>query len=120
MIEKLYQKHPFIYYIGGKYYAFGMHVCSECMRIVGLERDYDIYREELQSEVEEMEAWKIFNRMRFLASSHKQEENSNVKEWFDSEFEKMNFSEEEKSELDKQIKEMASFIQKNKLMRYLA
>ena len=119
MIEKLYQKQPFIYRIGDKYYAFGMHVCSECMRIVGLERDYDNYKKKIQSELDEMEAWKIFHRMRFLANSHKKEVKTNVKEWFENEFEKMNFSEDEKSELDKQVKEMALFIQKNKLMKYL-
>lgn len=40
-VEKLFKQYPFIYYIGGTYYAMGSYVCAECdARSVTLECRY--------------------------------------------------------------------------------
>ena len=67
-IEKLFKQHPFIYCIGGRYYAFGTGVCAECdMRSITLESRYKEYVNSLNEELTQREAWKIFHRLIFKA-----------------------------------------------------
>lgn len=67
-IEKLFKQYPFIYFIGGKYYAFGSYVCSECdMRSVTLESRYKEFEDSIKEELTQKEAWKIFHKLIFKA-----------------------------------------------------
>lgn len=69
-IDKLFKQHPFIYYIGGKYYAFGVNTCTECNgKSVLLESRYKKFEESLKDDLSDEEAWRIFHKLSCEASS---------------------------------------------------
>lgn len=111
-IDKLFKQHPFIYYIGGKYYAFGVNTCTECNgKSVLLESRYKKFEESLKDDLSDEEAWRIFHKLSCEASST--EERTCVME--KEEFTKFSFGEEDMKELKKQIERYINYWQKHNL-----
>lgn len=111
-IDKLFKQHPFIYYIGGKYYAFGVNTCTECNgKSVLLESRYKKFEESLKDDLSDEEAWRIFHKLSCEASSA--EERTCVME--KEEFAKFSFGEEDMKELKKQIEIYINYWQKHNL-----
>ncbi|MEE0140472.1 MAG: hypothetical protein U0I41_01955 [Coprococcus sp.] len=105
-IDKLFNQHPFIYYIKGKYYAFGVNVCAECGgNSVFLESRYKAYEESIKNDVTDKEAWKIFCKLSLEASGAETKSIVHTKE----EFAKLNFSEDDIKELAKQIERYRNY-----------
>ena len=103
-IDKIFGQHPFIYHINGKYYAFGAGVCAECDgNSALLERRYK-------------DSWEIFHKLSAEASfaGKKSEERIRTKECFD----KMNFSEEDKTNLKKQIDRYRKYWKEHHLSQF--
>ena len=110
-IEKLFNQHPFIYLIGGKYYAFGSYVCAECdMRSVTLESRYREYEESISKNLTKEEAWKIFHRLIFKAECVRDENGycDNPKK----EILKFQFNDEEMNELKFQVERYITYWRK--------
>lgn len=71
-INKLFGQYPFIYYINGKYYAFGTNVCTECNgKSLLLESKYKAFEESIKNDVTDEEAWIIFHKLSSEASDKK-------------------------------------------------
>lgn len=105
-INKLFNQHPFIYYINRKYYAFGVNVCAECGgNSAFLESRYKAYEESIKNNVTDEEAWRIFHKLSCEASGAETKSIVHAKE----EFAKLNFSEEDIKELTKQIERYRSY-----------
>ena len=105
-IDKLFKQHPFIYFINGKYYAFGVNVCAECDgKSVLLESRYKDFEESLKSDVTDKEAWRIFHKLSCEASGAEDRSYVNTKD----EFAKLNFSEDNMKELTKQIERYVNY-----------
>ena len=67
-LEKLFKQHPFIYFIGGKYYAFGTNACYECDNSsMLLDSRYKKFEESVNQELTQKEAWDIFHKIIFEA-----------------------------------------------------
>lgn len=117
-IEKLFKQHPFIYFIGGKYYAFGSYVCSECdMRSVTLESRYRDYEDSINENLSTEEAWKIFHRLIFKAECVR-DENGYCNEP-QREISKFKFNSEEMEELKKQVERYIVYWQKYSFNTFL-
>ena len=116
-INKLFAQHPFIYHIGEKYYAFGNYTCYECdMRSVTLKSRYEEYRQSINEEISDREAWKIFHRLVFNAECVRNEKGycSRPQE----EIEKFEFNDKEMQELNKQIDDYISYYKKHSLSSF--
>ena len=116
-IDKLFGQHPFIYHINGKYYAFGAGVCAECDgNSALLERRYKDFEDSLGIKLDDKEAWEIFHKLSAEASfaGKKSEERIRTKECFD----KMNFSEEDKTNLKKQIDRYRKYWKEHHLSQF--
>lgn len=116
-IDKLFGQHPFIYYINGKYYAFGFGVCVECDgNSALLERRYKDFEDSLDMKLDDKEAWEIFHKLSAEASfaGKKSEECIRTKE----EFGKMDFSEEDKTNLKKQINRYRKYWEERHLSQF--
>lgn len=113
-IVKLFKQYPFIYYIGGKYYAFGAYVCSECdMRSITLESRYRKYEDSINEELSPKEAWRIFHRLIFKAECVRDEKgycNETHKELL-----KFQFSDTEMTELERQVERYVEYWKKYSL-----
>jgi hypothetical protein len=115
-IDKLFKQHPFIYYIHGKYYAFGVNTCAECdKRSVLLEDRYREYEDGTKRNLEESTAWEIFHKLSVEATYFKEtDESLRVKE----KFAELNFSEEDKRELSNQVKRYVDYWGKYNLSQF--
>lgn len=99
-INKLFGQYPFIYYINGKYYAFGVNVCVECDdNSAFLESRYKAFEESVKNDITDEEAWRIFHKLSCEASGAETKSFVHTNE----EFAKFNFSEDDLKELTKQI-----------------
>lgn len=110
-IKKLFSQHPFIYYIGGKYYAFGNYVCAECdMQNVTLESRYKEYEDSVDKNLSKKEAWKIFHRLTSRAEFVRKKNGY----CFEPKKELMKFqlNEEEMKELKLQVERYATYWKK--------
>ncbi len=115
-INKLFGQHPFIYYINGKYYAFGVNVCTECDGRSGfLESRYKAFEESVKNDITDEEAWKIFHKLSSEASGAKTKSIVHAKE----EFAKLNFSEDDIKELTKQIERYRSYWEEHNLGNHI-
>lgn len=116
MLNELYKKHPFIYCINEKYYAMGQRVCAECpSNIVGLSGPYRIYKEALNKEMSQLDAWKIVHKLMFRAEYVRDNIDGDNKTSFSEKLEKLNFSENEKKELENQLLDFINFWKKHRL-----
>lgn len=116
-INKLFAQHPFIYCINGKYYAFGAYVCCECN--VGhctLKNSYEEYKKSLNKEISNIEAWKIFHRLVFVAKGEKEKHGHCSKP--EEAIQKFQFSDKEMQELKKQIDDYISYYKKHSLSSF--
>lgn len=105
-INELFGQHPFIYYINGKYYAFGTNVCTECNgKSLLLESRYKAYEESFKSKVTNEDALTIFRKLSLEASGAETKSIVHAKE----EFTKLNFSEDDIKELEKQIERYRNY-----------
>ena len=86
-VEKLFNKQPFIYFVDGIYYAFGVGVCARCDKYEGyvtLPLKYQRYADALKNEkITQEEATEIYRKLRFIANGVKdKEEHFNLTEKF--------------------------------------
>nr|DAJ05007.1 MAG TPA: hypothetical protein [Bacteriophage sp.] len=110
-IEKLFKQYPFIYFIGGKYYAFGSYVCSECdMRSVTLESRYKEFEDSIKEELTQKEAWKIFHKLIFKAECVRDEHGFCTEP--QKELLKLQFSDSEMDELKFQVNRYVEYWKK--------
>ena len=116
-IEKLFKKHPFIYYIKGKYYAFGTLTCAECDgKSLLLEHRYKDFEENLKSDLTDVEAWEIFHKLSFEASIYRKKDGECVK--IKEEFLKFGFDEDDIEELKSQMERCVEFFKKYELNQF--
>jgi hypothetical protein len=118
-LEELFKKRPFIYYIGGDYYAFGSGVCAKCnnngKRYPTLPGKYENYVTVKDKDISQKEAWEIYHKLWFVADAVKDDENNyNLKE----QFENLQFTEKEKEEVERQLSELVDFFRRNHLVDY--
>lgn len=117
-IEKLFKQHPFIYHIGGKYYAFGAYVCYECdMHSITLESRYKEYEESMSMELSDKEAWRIFHRLIFRAECVRNERGYCNKP--QDEILKFQFSDEEMEQLKLQVDNYITYWKKYSLSSFV-
>ena len=116
-IDKLFNQHPFIYKISGKYYAFGSMVCAECkINIPTLELRYDRYCKAFSEPVSQYGANDIFRKLKFAAELVKSNEGECIKP--KEEINKFGFSDLEMKELETQVNKYVEFWQKYKLYEF--
>lgn len=117
-IEKLFKQHPFIYLIDDCYYAFGTGVCTriESNRIT-LPSHYDKYIKVFEMNVERYDAWEIFHKLMFIASSIKAEKGYNGEVL--KSFNEFNFNENQLKEIEKQVQRYIEYFQRYELKDYL-
>lgn len=116
-VEKVFKQHPFIYCIGGKYYAFGTGVCSECdMKSVLLESRYRKFVDSIDIDLKDCEAWEIFRKVSFEAKCVM--DDGNVCTNPEAEIVKFGFSENEMNELKKQVDRYVDYFTKHRLYIY--
>ena len=117
-IEKLFKQYPFIYFIGGKYYAFGTGVCSKCdMKSVMLERRYKTFEESINKNLTTDEAWGIFHKLIVEADGVRDDNGLCTNP--EKEILKFNFGETEMNELKMQVERYIDFWQKYSFHTYL-
>ena len=117
-IEKLFKQYPFIYRIGGKYYAFGTGVCVECdCDSVLLENKYSDYESSIHKDLTVEDAWRIFHKLIFEADYMKDKNAycTSTKE----EFYNFHFSDDEMNELKMQIDRYIKYWEKYSFNTYL-
>ena len=113
-IEKLFKQHPFIYYINGKYYAFGVNACAECSYdAISLKNRYDAYLKVLEDGLMTDVAWDVFEGRKLEAKFIADHDNNSKK------FEDFKFNQEEMKILEKQIEDYVKFFSKNNLHKYI-
>lgn len=111
-IDKLFSQHPFIYYIDGEYYAFGVNTCTKCDgKSVLLESRYKNFEESIKNDVTDEEAWRIFHKLWCEASGAQKRGFAKTKE----EFAKFNFDGKNMEELNKQIDRYIDYWQEHHL-----
>lgn len=117
-VEKLFGQYPFIYYIGGKYYALGSCVCSECdSKSVTLERRYREYEDSIDENLSTQEAWRIFHHLIFKAECVRDEVGYCSEP--QKELLKFQFNEEEMNELKSQVERYVAYWQKYSFNTFL-
>lgn len=117
-IEKLFGKYPFIYYIGDKYYALGSGVCAECdTASVLLKSRYKLFLENIENDLSQDEAWKIYHKLMSEADFVKDKHGICVKP--EQEILNFQFNTKEMEELKKQVKRNIEYWQKYDLKRYI-
>ena len=117
-IEKLFKQYPFIYCIGGKYYALGTGVCSECdMRSVLLESRYRKFEESIDQNLKTEDAWKIFHKL-ISEADYVKDENGVCCDP-QKEILKFEFSEKEMNELKAQVERYVAYWRKYSFNTFL-
>lgn len=117
-IEKVFKQYPFIYCIGGKYYAFGTGVCSECdMSSVLLESRYKAFEESVSETLTVEEAWRIFHKVMTEAIGVKDDKGICLEP--KKEILNFKFGEKEMAELEAQVERYASYWMKYSFNTYL-
>lgn len=117
-IDKLFKQYPFIYCIGGEYYAFGTITCAKCgTSSVLLEKRYRAYEESINQDMENKEAWTIFHALMAEAQRVKIIKGECIKP--QEEILKFNFNEEQMEELKSQMKRYTKYISDHQLAEKL-
>ena len=117
-IEKLFRLHPFIYCIGGEFYAFGTITCSKCgTSSVWLEKRYRAYEESINQELEKKEAWNIFHALMAEAQRVQKIKGECTKP--QEEILKFNFDEKQMEELKSQVDRHMKYISDHQLAEIL-
>ena len=117
-IEKLFKQHPFIYYIGEKYYAFGAYTCYECdMRSITLKSRYEEYEQSINEEISDRDAWRIFHKLVFKAECIRDEKGYCDKP--QEEIKKFQFNDMEMQELKVQIDNYIAYWKKHSLSSFV-
>lgn len=113
-MKKLFNQHPFIYKINGKYYALGGRVCAECkIDIPTLELRYDKYCKAFVEPISQSGANDIFRKLKSVAEFIKDQEGEceNPQE----EIKKFKFTSLEMKTLENQVEKYIEFWQKYRL-----
>lgn len=115
-LDELFKKRPFIYCIDGTYYAFGTGVCSRCDNdgnYVTLPKRYQNYSEALKANnISQKEAWDVYKKLVSVADAVKtNEEHIHLMDQFD----KLNFSATDKTEIENQLKNLVKFFKQHEL-----
>ena len=116
-IDKLFKQYPFIYFIGGRYYAFGTGVCVKCdSRIIDMDHAYKVFENSIDRELTPDEACKIFRHLVNMADFFKEE----IGVCFNPKEEIINFhfDEDELEELKKQVERYVDYWKKYSLNEY--
>lgn len=117
-LEELFKKRPFIYYIDGEYYAFGMGVCAKCnkkVNYVTLPTRYENYVLVKAKDISQRDAWNIYRKLVSVADNVKDgEKHTNLQQ----KFEEMGFTNEERDEIEKQLSDLVEFFVKYRLVDY--
>lgn len=112
-LEKLFKNRPFIYLINDVYYAFGTNVCTKCEkegRYMLLSSKYQSYIDAQKDDsISQKDAWEIYRKLTFDAElvAHNAEHTHLFEQ-----FEEMNFSNADKSEIESQLKNLMVFFEK--------
>lgn len=117
-LDKLFKQYPFIYCVGGEYYAFGTGVCSKCdKRRELLESRYGQFEESINQNLETKDAWKIFYKLIAVAECIKNEKGI----CYDPQKEilKFQFGEKEMNELKTQVERYVSYWKKYSFNTFL-
>lgn len=118
IIEEIFKKYPFIYYIGGKYYAFGTGVCAECNSgSCSLESHYKRYINNYNEDLTREQAFRIWHSVAGEAEYVKHEQGICLKP--EEEIVKFAFSNEEIKELEEQVEIYIGFWKKYNLKEYM-
>lgn len=118
-LEKLFKNRPFIYLINDVYYAFGTNVCTKCEkegRYMLLSSKYQSYIDAQKDDsISQKDAWEIYRKLTFDAElvAHNAEHTHLFEQ-----FEEMNFSNADKSEIESQLKNLMVFL-KNIILKLL-
>lgn len=113
-MEEIFKKSPFIYYIGGRYYAFGTGVCARCnSEICSLESRYKCYVDNCNKDLTQQQAFEIWRRVVSAAEYVEQKQGTCFKP--EEEIAQFGFSNEEIKELEKQIEAYINFFKKHNL-----
>lgn len=117
-IEKLFNQYPFIYFVDGKYYAFGDGVCSLCdCKSVLLESRYRNFEASINMDLTVEEAWRIFHKLVSEAEFVKNEKGFCVHT--KKEFLNMSFSDKQLLEIETQVDRYITYWKKYKFSQYL-
>ena len=115
-LEELFKKRPFVYLVNDVYYAFGTGVCARCDKggtYVTLPSRYQNYLDAQSNDsISQGDAWDIYRKLVSVADAVKEsEEHIHLPE----KFEKLNFSNAEKEEIEIQVKKLVAFFRKHDL-----
>lgn len=118
-LEELFKKRPFIYYVNDVYYAFGTGVCARCDKngtYVTLPSRYQNYLDAVKDDsISQSDAWDIYRKLVSVADSVKDGgDHIHLLELF----EKMNFSNTEKTTIEIQLKQLVEFFRKHDLVEF--
>lgn len=115
--ENVFAHHPFIYYVDGKYYAFGSGVCAEVDNgSVLLELKYKEYLSAQIKNVDNVTAWRIFHRLVSEAVNFRNQKGIDINTA--EKFHKLKFSSTQLIALEKQRMQYVDFYQKHNLIEY--
>lgn len=118
IIEEVFKKYPFIYYIGGRYYAFGTGVCAECKSgSCSLESHYKRYINNYNEDLSRDQAFRIWHSVVGEAEYVKHEQGICLKP--EEEIVKFVFSNEKIKELEEQAEAYIDFWKKYNLKEYM-
>ena len=118
-IEQLFKQHPFIYNIGGNYYALGTGVCEQVVSdsdVNQIDRWYNLYISMANENLTQEEARKIFVHLvsRGVNIRKQTEEHFNLAD----RLKQFGWSEQMYNELEKQVKRYIDFWKKNNMKDY--
>ncbi|MGN0274465.1 MAG: hypothetical protein ACI4DT_06760 [Chordicoccus sp.] len=120
-LEELFKKDPFIYFIDNVYYAFGTGVCARCnshgREYIGLPRRYNTYTSLLKEEsVDYDSAWKAYRHLVSIAETVRDQENDRLH--LTEKFAALQFSDEDKAEIEHQLDQLVEFFEIHHLADY--
>ena len=116
LTDELNKKNPFLYYVRGEYYAFGTGVCGKCQNSIRVQEAYRMYATGRNEKLTPQQAAETFKHVKNVA----EETCSRVRsmEEFEENFSKMNFSEENLNEIEKQVDGYVAFWTKYELNHF--
>lgn len=117
-IEKVFKQYPFIYFIGGRYYAFGTGVCSECdTDSILLEKRYIDFEDSIGQDLTTEDAWGIFHKL--IVEAEYMKDKNEICVYPEKELLKFHFGENEMNELNEQVERYIDYWKKYKFDKYL-
>ncbi len=116
LTDELNKKFPFLYCVRGVYYAFGTGVCGKCQNSIRVQEAYRMYATGRNEKLTPQQAAETFKHVKNVA----EETCSRVRsmEEFEENFSKMNFSEEDLNEIEKQVDGYVAFWTKYELNHF--